>query len=446
VLGAIPSVPLCHEPLAGEGKCPDTSRIGTVSVAAGAGSEPFVFDGVVYLTSGYGGAPYGLSIVVPAVAGPYNLGDVITRAGIEVGLYSGRVIANVALPTVVEGIPLRLKKLDVAISRPKFLFNPTNCGPLTNETLLQSTFGASQLLSSGFQVGGCNKLAFKPSLGATTAAHDAKKGNGASIEVKITQPAHEANIHKLTLKLPKTLVSRDSTLNKACPYAKFEAGPPPGTCTGGSRVGAATVSTPVLPGKLSGPAYLVSHGNEEFPNLDLVLRGDGVEVVIVGHTFISPAGITSSSFESIPDVPISSVVVDLPVGPGSLIAANVPPCGQHLLAPTTIIAQNGAKIARSTKITVSGCPVRVLSHRIQGTRVLVRVQTPAAGRLRISGRGVAAVSRRLKRAGTYTVSVPLAGAAVASLGRSRHLHVRLHVAFTPFSGKRSAASLNVAFR
>jgi hypothetical protein len=447
VLGAIPSVALCKEPQAAQGKCAPASKVGTVAVAAGAGSEPFTFDGQVYLTGPYAGAPYGLSIVVPAVAGPYNLGDVITRAAINVGLYDARVTADVALPSAVEGIPLRLAKLSVAISRPKFLFNPTSCGPLRAETLVQSTLGAMQSLASGFQVGGCSKLAFKPSLTASTSAKDAEKGSGASIAVKISQPAHEANIHTVLLELPKILPSRNSTLQKACLAASFEAGEPPGKCTSSSRVGSATVSTPVLPGTLSGPAYLVSHGGEEFPTLDLVLRGDGVEVVIVGHTFISRAGITSSKFESIPDVPISSVAVDLPVGPGSLLAANAPPCAAtQLLAPTTIIAQNGAKITKKTRIAVSGCPVRVLGHRVKRGKLALTVQTPAAGRVSVSGRRLTRVSRRFKRAGKFTILIPLKGTAAQAIRHHRRLKLKLHVAFRPSSGRASSASPTLTLR
>ena len=112
--------------------------------------------------------------------------------------------------------------------------------------------------------------------------------------------------------LPKKLAARITTLHKACPAATFEAGPPPGGCAKEARVGSATVTTPVLPGVLTGPAYLVSHGSEAYPDLDIVLSGDGVEVVLVGHTHIAATGILSSSFESLPDVPISSFALSLP--------------------------------------------------------------------------------------------------------------------------------------
>ena len=123
--------------------------------------------------------------------------------------------------------------------------------------------------------------------------------------------------------LPKKLAARITTLRKACPAATFEAGPPPGGCSEEARVGSATVTTPVLPGPLTGPAYLVSHGGEAYPDLDVILSGDGgVEVVLVGHTHIARTGILSSSFESLPDVPISSFALSLPIGPHSVLTDN----------------------------------------------------------------------------------------------------------------------------
>ncbi len=363
LIGAIPTVPLCAEAQANAGTCPSASEIGQASATVGAGAEPYGFSGRVYLTGPYGGGPFGLSIVVPAIAGPFDLGDVVTRAAIDVATYTGRVIVASSLPRIVGGVPLRLRSLSVTIDRAGFLLNPTNCGTLATESTLTgftpgTSATATQNLSTPFQVGDCAKLAFKPSLRALSGAKTSK-AKGASIEVRIIQSQHGANIREVQMQLPKRLPTRDSTLEQACPAALFEAGGlPPGACPPTAQVGSATVETPVLPGALRGPAYLVSHGSEAFPDLDLILRDDGVEVVLVGHTHISSTGITTSTFESLPDVPLSSAVVTLPIGARSVLSANGNLCKGTLRAPTTIIAQSGAKITQNTRIAVGGCRVK----------------------------------------------------------------------------------------
>jgi hypothetical protein len=443
LVGAIPSVPLCDEAQANAGTCGVASQVGTVTVAAGAGSEPYTFTGQAYLSGPYEGAPYGLSVVVPALAGPYDLGEVVVRAGIAIGLYSGRVIVASSLPTVVGGVPLRLKSLGVDVDRAHFASNPTNCAPLSFETLLGSTMGASDTLSSPFQATGCGALAFKPKLTVSTGAKTSKP-NGASLEVELTEPAHEANIRELQMQLPEQLVARFSTIQKACTAAAFEAGPPPGACESTARVGAATVTTPVLPGSLTGTAWLVSHGSEAFPDLDLVLKGEDVEVVLVGHTHIAHSSITTSTFEELPDVPISKVTLSLPEGPNSALAAGTGRvCATNPVAPTTIIAQNGAKIVQDTKVAVSGCSVVLLSHRLRGHLLILRMWAPEAGRVSVSAHGARAVRFRARKAGVFKISVPIASTAMAAL-RAGHGRLMLRIAFTPRSGSnRSALKLSL---
>jgi hypothetical protein len=438
LVGAIPSVPLCPEAEANAGTCAATSQIGTVTVAAGAGGEPYTFTGRAYLTGPYAGAPYGLSVVVPAVAGPYDLGEVVTRAGITVGLYSGRITVTTTLPSIVGGVPLRLQSLNVSVDRPNFLFNPTSCAPLATESALTSTFGTSQSLSSPFQVGDCGALAFKPTVSASSTAKTSKLG-GASLEVKVTEAAHQADIQELQLQLPPQLVARLTTLQKACLASEFETGPPPGTCKSTARTGTATVTTPVLPDPLKGTAYFVSHGAASFPDLDLVLQGDGVEVVLVGHTHIAHSSVTTSTFESLPDVPISSAVVSLPTGSNSAVSANGALCGASLLAPTTIIAQSGAKITQNTRITVAGCPIELISHKRDGRRLTLKVWVPEAGRLSVTGPGVKRVSVRVKKAGTVvTFRVALTSSAMVALhGHGKKPRVR--IGFSPRSGHNLSA-------
>jgi len=175
--------------------------------------------------------------------------------------------------------------------------------------------------------------------------------------VKLTYPnapfGSQANIKSVKVDLPKQLPSRLTTLQKACTAAQFEANP--AGCPSASIVGHAKALTPLIPVPLEGPAYFVSHGGEAFPSLIIVLQGYGVTLDLVGSTFISKAGITSSTFKTVPDAPVGSFELTLPEGKYSALAANGTLCKSKPAMPTAFVAQNGAEIHESTKITVSGC-------------------------------------------------------------------------------------------
>jgi hypothetical protein len=441
LVGAIPSVPLCPEPAAQNGECPASSLLGTATVKVGAGGEPYEFKGPVSLTGPYNGSPYGLSIPVEAAAGPFDLGPVTTRVGIGVDPYSGRVVATASIPTIVQGVPLRLQSLSVSIDRSNFLFNPTSCNPLATDSQLTSTLGTGQAISSPFQLTGCGALAFKPTFKAATSAK-ATKQNGDNLVVTLSQPAHEANIRSVVAQLPLQLPSRLSTLQKACPDTIF--GADPSKCPPLSKVGTATVHTPVLAAPLSGPAYFVSHGGAGFPDLDLILDGDGVRVILVSNTNIK-RGITTSTFASIPDVPVSSFSLDLPTQSNSVLAAYGNLCLRPLLMPITITAQSGAKLRQSTRISVSGCGVRILSHHVVRHELILEVRTLGGGAITVKGRGLRSVSKRVGGSATVTFGIPLTNSGLRTLRRHRHrgLTVGVHVGFKP-SAKGASSSADTA--
>jgi len=366
MLGTLSTVKLCGEQQADEGTCGSESQIGETIVSVGVGGDPYtVTGGKVYITGPYEGAPYGLSIVNPAVAGPFDLGKVIVRAKIEVDPETAQLTITTdesgpyKIPTILDGIPLEIKHINVDINRPNFTFNPTNCSPLAVTGSLKSSEGASASLSIPFQVTNCAVLAFKPKLEASTSGRTSR-ANGASLHVKLSYPAgpYDANISRVKVELPKQLPSRLTTLQKACTAEVFDANP--AACPAASIVGHATATTPVLPVPLEGPAYFVSHGNEAFPSLVIVLQGYGVTVHLVGTTFISNSGITSSTFKTVPDVPVGTFELTLPQGPYSALTANTSLCkaehGGKLKMPTEFVGQNGALIKTTTKIAATGCP------------------------------------------------------------------------------------------
>jgi uncharacterized repeat protein (TIGR01451 family) len=355
------SVERCKEPPAGqEWSCGADSLIGHSTASSGFGATPFTLGGNVYLTEGYGGAPFGLLVSTDAThAGPFNLGFVNVRSRIFVDRSTAAVtIVSDPFPTFVRGVPVQLKQINVTVDRPNFEFNPTNCSPMPITGTLTGAQGGSVPVSSPFQVTNCPALPFKPTLTASTQGN-ASKANGASLTVKVTSMPGQANIAKTKLVLPITLPSRLTTIQKACLAATFEANP--AACNEGSNIGSATVHTPVLTKPLTGPAYLVSHGNAAFPDVEFVLQGEGITLILDGQTDIKK-GITTSTFNAVPDAPVTTFETTLPEGPHSALTSNVAEskhfslCGAQMVMPTTITGQNGAVIQQQTKIPVTGCP------------------------------------------------------------------------------------------
>jgi uncharacterized repeat protein (TIGR01451 family) len=361
LLGMLSKVTLCGEAQARAGTCGAQSEIGSATIGAGPGANPVFVKGGVYLTGPYEGAPFGLSIVVPAVAGPFNLGTIVLGARIEVNPSTAALsVASDPLPQSLDGIPLQIKTVNLDIDREGFVFNPTDCRALAVEGTLTSTAGATATASSRFQAANCATLAFKPRLSALAHAHTSK-ADGAYVHARLELPAGDANVAALKIDVPKQLPVRLTTLQKACPAAVIEANP--AGCPAASVVGSVTVLTPVLRHALVGPAYLVSHAGTATPDLELVLQGEGVTVDVVGRTIIK-RGVISAVFTSLPDVPIATLGLVLSADPHSLLAANLPAsakwslCGRRLAMPTAITGQNGAVLKRTVNIYVSGCPLK----------------------------------------------------------------------------------------
>ena len=361
--GILTGVKLCPQAQADAGTCGPQSLIGHTTVSVGLGGDPYtVTGGEVFLTEGYEGAPFGLSIVNPAVAGPFNLGKVIVRARIEVNPYTAALTVTTnssgpyAIPRILDGIPLQIKHVNVSIDRPGFTLNPTNCNPMTLTATITSNENKTVTLSTPFQVTNCASLKFNPKFTATTSAKTSKK-NGASLTLKVTRPSGpetgQANFAKAKIDLPKQLPSRLTTLQKACLAATFETNP--ALCSPASIVGHVRVLTPILPVPLEGPAYFVSHGGQAFPSLTFVLQGYGLTLDVISNTFIKN-GITSGTLNAIPDAPFTTFELTLPAGPHSALAANTNLCTGKLHIPTAFVAQNNLEIHKQTPITVTGCP------------------------------------------------------------------------------------------
>jgi hypothetical protein len=338
--------------------CPAASQVGHTLVGTGVGAVLAYVPGKLYLAGPFHGAPFSLVSVTSAVVGPFDLGTVVLRFGLSIDPYTARVsvtpTSSEPIPTIIDGIVTHVRDIRVYVDRSKFTLNPTSCNPLSIGSTLTSPGGATSTVTSPFQASNCQALGFKPIFKVFTSGKTSRKA-GASLTVKLSYPTGaQANISKVKVDLPKQLPSRLTTLQKACTAAQFAANP--AGCPAASRVGFAKATTPLIPVPLEGPAYFVSHGGEAFPSLIMVLQGYGVTIDLVGTTFINKAGITSSTFKTVPDQPVGSFELTLPQGPFSALAANGNLCKAKLTMPTAFDAQNGASVHQTTKIAVTGCP------------------------------------------------------------------------------------------
>jgi hypothetical protein len=366
----ISQVTPCSEAQAEANECPETSLVGHTTSIAGLGGKPVVLGGRLYLTgelhanAKHGAGPFGLLAVTNINVGPFHFKE-------EVKVFStininetttAATVTSAPIPQFVEGVPSQLKQLNVTVERPgnqPFEFNPTNCGEELKITGEVSGYeGGKQGISEHFPVTGCSSLPFTPKLTASAKAQGSKE-NGTEFKVTIESAGlGQANIHKVDLTIPALLPSRLSTIQKACLAATFEANP--ASCAEGSVIGEGIVSTPVFKNPLRGPAYLVSHGSAEFPDVEFVLQGEGVKVLLDGKTDIKNK-VTYSRFESSPDAPFTKFESIFPEGPHSALTPNVPEdehynlCKQTLNVPTEITGQNGAFISQDTPVTLVGC-------------------------------------------------------------------------------------------
>jgi uncharacterized repeat protein (TIGR01451 family) len=374
--GMISAVPLCGEPQAAAGACPASSQVGHSTVSSGPGPYPLVVpqpgepESPIYLTGPYDGAPFGLSIVTHVIAGPFNLGTIVTRAKIEINPQTAQItVTTDPLPQVVDGVPTDLRLVDAVIDRPGFMFNPTNCEPsaFSGTAWGAPPAGANEpsdtaAIGSHFGVGSCKELTFKPTFTTSTKAK-ASKANGAALSFKVSYPkgaqGSESWFNEAQFDIPKQLPARLSTLQQSCLAKTYETNR--AACPKASIIGHAIVHTPVLPDPLEGPVYFVSYGATKFPDAVLDLTGDNVHIELHGETFISKTSVTSATFRNTPDVPFESIEVTVPTGPYSEFGANLPPkdnynfCGQKLKMPTYFKAQNGLEIHQQTPVTITGC-------------------------------------------------------------------------------------------
>jgi hypothetical protein len=346
--------------------CPANSEVGSVTVGSGAGPSPYYVQGRAYLAGPYKGAPLSLAILTPAVAGPFDLGTVVVRTALQVNPETAEITAKSdPLPTILQGIPLDVRSVAVHLDRSQFSLNPTSCEAKAISADVTSVQGQTAHLSNRFQVGSCNNLRFKPSLSLQLKG-GTKRGAHPALRAVVTYPngANYANIAKASVGLPHSEFLAQEHIRTICTRVQFAAGAGNGAaCPPGSVYGKARAFTPLLEKPLEGPVYLRSSSNP-LPDMVLALHGQ-IDVDAVARIDSHNGGIRSS-FETVPDAPISKVIVELQGAKKGLLVNSRNICKTTNRATAKFTAQN-AKTAELRPVLKSanckGKPHKKKGHK-----------------------------------------------------------------------------------
>jgi hypothetical protein len=363
VLAKLAGVAECSDAQVAQASCPAASQVGTAETGAGAGSDPIFLGGNVYLTGPYKGAPYGLAVIVPAVVGPFNLGNAVVRQALFVDPTDAHVtVVSDPFPTILPGtgIPLRLKQVDVSLNRPGFTVNPTSCARMSVTATLTSTAGAADNFASPFQVGNCQSLGFSPKLSIDLSGSARKSGAHPTLTANLTPPSGQANIANARVTLPLSLALDPNNSNNVCSFAVAQAVQTgPAGCPSSTIVGTASASTPLLSQPLTGNVYLVQGirtgpGGQQIrtlPSLLIPLRG-ALALNLRATTAVDRYGRLVTTFSNVPDVPVSAFHLVLNGGAKGLLV--ITGRGENIcLAPQTSYATLNAQSGRQENLKIA---------------------------------------------------------------------------------------------
>jgi hypothetical protein len=345
LLAKLAGVPLCGDAQAASGSCPAGSQVGTTTIGAGPGPNPIYVPEAgkaptaVYLGGPYKGAPYSLIVKVPAQAGPFDLGTVVVRNALQVDPFTTQVTAESdPLPQILEGIPISYRDVRVEINRPQFTINPTDCSQFEVASVLTSASGQTSSPQAPFAAANCEGLEFKPSLKVQLKGATKRTGRPA-LKAVLTYPSKGsfANIARAQVNLPKALFLEQSNLNKTCTKPVLLAG----KCPASTIYGKAKAWSPLLERPLEGNVYLVGGFGYKLPALVADLNGQ-IHVLLASKVDSGPNKGLRTTFEAVPDAPVSRFVLEMKGGKKyGLLINSESLCKQPQKLKAAFTGQNG---------------------------------------------------------------------------------------------------------
>jgi hypothetical protein len=340
--------------------CPASSLVGEVDAGTGVGQVLTYVKGKLYLAGPYKGAPLSGVAIVPAVAGPFDLGVVVTRAPAYVNPKTAEVsIKTDALPLIFKGVPVRVRDIRVHVNRPNFTLNPTNCDRFSLDGTLFSSEGKSHASSTPFQAADCASLGFKPKL-TTRLFGGTKRGAHPKFRGFFRGRAGDANVSGAVVTLPRSEFLDQSHIRTVCTRVQFAAD----ACPAGAIYGHAVAKTPLLDEELKGPVYLRSSDNK-LPDLVADLHGI-IDVEVVGRIDSIRGGIRTT-FESIPDAPVESFEITVQGGRKGVLVNSRDICARIYRLNAEFTAQNGKETTLRPKLQAN-CKGKASKAKRAGAR------------------------------------------------------------------------------
>jgi hypothetical protein len=360
LLGMLSRVALCSGAQAEVTSCPAASEIGTVTVGLGPGFSPFYSEGGVYLTGPYKGAPFGLAVAVPVLAGLFEFGEVTVRATLSIDPGTAALsIASDPLPQSLDGIPLQIRTIHLDLDRKGFIFNPTSCRHSSIRATVTSTSGTLAPERSPFRAADCAKLAFKPKLSLRLAGQT-NRGAHPKLTTVLKMPKGNANLKRVALTLPPTELIDNAHIKSPCTRPQFTAQ----QCPPGSVIGFARAVTPLLKKPIEGPVYLRSSARQ-LPDLLVALHGQ-LDLDLAGR-IDTVHGALRVDFASVPDVPLSKFTLTLDSGRRGLLQNSAGLCSVPQHVNLRMAGQNGKTLDEHPVLAASCAKGAQMARRAPAT-------------------------------------------------------------------------------
>jgi hypothetical protein len=327
--------------------CPASSQIGTSNVSSGPGTHPFHSIGSIYMAGPFKGAPLSLVAVTPALAGPYDYGTVVVRVALNVDKIDAHVTAvSDKVPSIIGGVPIRMRSIQVNLDRKKFTINPTNCAGLSINSQGIGDQGTIAEFSSYFHAVNCNTLGFQPKMTMRQLGgrKQTRRSQNPAIEFKLITRKGDANIKSVAVTLPQAFEIDQGHLGKICSKSQLEKT----QCAGSQAIGKATTRTPLLEAPLSGPAFAVSDFGK-LPHVVFLLNGQvPLRPEVVSKSV--KGGHLKAMVQTVPDAPIGTFTLKLFGGKVGYLVNTRNLCASPTKTKVDFVGQNGKTLTQQVPL------------------------------------------------------------------------------------------------